>query len=131
MSDCCPRRRPSMRRFALALVISCLSVSWSAPAAPPRKPAVAPVPYLLKSAASLADVEKTLAGKGAHGADLVKAEGPVAAEVVWKHEQDNVQELIESHDGRDHVFFVTDGKATFTLGGELDAPKEISPGEWR
>jgi mannose-6-phosphate isomerase-like protein (cupin superfamily) len=72
-----------------------------------------------------------LGGQGAHGADLVKAAGPMAVEVIWKREQDNTQELLESHDGRDHVFFVTDGKATFTLGGELEDPKEISPGEWR
>src|SRR5205814_2409586 len=89
-----------------------------------------PVPYLVKSAASLAEIEKGLGGEGGHGADLVKP-GPVALEVVWKHEQDNEQKELEVHDGRDHVFFVTEGKATFKIGGELEAPHEISPGEWR
>jgi quercetin dioxygenase-like cupin family protein len=121
-----------MRRVAAALGFACLAVSLPAPAAPPTgKPATAPVPYLLKTGASLAEVEKTLGGQGAHGADLVKAVGPVAVEVVWKHEQDNVMDGVESHDGRDHVFYVTDGRATFTLGGVMDSPREVSPGEWR
>jgi mannose-6-phosphate isomerase-like protein (cupin superfamily) len=120
-----------MPRVAVTLGLVCLAFSVQAPAAPARKPAVAPVPYLLKTGSSLAEVEKTLGGNGAHGADLVKAVGPVAVEVVWKHEQENVQEKAEVHDGRDHVFYVTDGKASFTLGGELEDPSEISAGEWR
>ena len=42
------------------------------PSAPARRPSVAPAAYFVKSAASLADVERTLHGKGAHGADLLK-----------------------------------------------------------
>jgi quercetin dioxygenase-like cupin family protein len=120
-----------MARVIAAAGLLLLVVATPAPAAPPRKPAVAPVPYFVKTAASLAELEKTLAGPGAHGADLVKAVGPMAVEVVWKHEEENQQNGVESHDGRDHVFFVTDGKAVFTLGGEAIEPKEVSPGEWR
>jgi quercetin dioxygenase-like cupin family protein len=120
-----------MPRVTAALAVLLVVSAAPAPAAPARKPAVAPVPYFVKSAASLAELEKTLGGQGAHGADLVKAVGPVAVEVVWKHEEENQQNGVESHDGRDHVFFVTDGKAQFTLGGEAIDPKEVSPGEWR
>ena len=86
--------------------------------------------HIIVTAASLAEVEKTLLGQGAHGADLVKP-GPGAVEVVWKHEEENVQNNVEVHEGRDHVFFVTEGKATFILGGTMEDPKEVSPGEWR
>ena len=81
-------------------------------------------------AASLAEVEKTLQGKGGHGADLLKP-GATAVEIVWRHEEDFEQTELELHDGKDHVFFVTDGQASLTLGGELVAPREISPGEWK
>jgi mannose-6-phosphate isomerase-like protein (cupin superfamily) len=101
-----------------------------APAAAGRRPAAAPVPYFVKSAASLAEVEKTLAGKGGKASDLLKP-AATSIEIVVRHEEDFEQPELELHDGKDHVFFVTDGQATLTLGGELVAPKEISPGEWR
>jgi quercetin dioxygenase-like cupin family protein len=125
-----------MRAFALAggvLVAGGVSVSAGAAdpgAVPGRAPVRAPAPYVVKSAASLAEVEKTLEGHGGHGADLVKP-GATAVEVVWRHEEDHESKDLEVHDGKDHVFFVTDGEATFTLGGELVDPREISAGEWR
>jgi quercetin dioxygenase-like cupin family protein len=100
------------------------------PSAPARRPSVAPAAYFVRSAASLADVERTLHGKGAHGADLLKP-GATSIEIVLRHEDDYEQAELELHDGKDHVFFVTDGQATLTLGGELVAPREISPGEWK
>src|SRR5262245_4001636 len=99
-------------------------------AEPAHKPAAPPVPYFVKTAASLTDLEKTLQGNGAHGADLLKP-GPMALEIVWRHEEDYEQQELELHDAKDHVFYVTEGQAVFTLGGELEAPREISPGEWR
>ena len=51
-----------------------------------RRPAAAPASYFVKTAASLADVERTLQGKGAHGADLLKP-GPTALEIVLRHEE--------------------------------------------
>jgi quercetin dioxygenase-like cupin family protein len=100
------------------------------PNAPVRRPASAPTAYFVKTAASLADLEKTLQGKGAHGADLLKP-AQTAIEIVLRHEDDYEQTELELHDGKDHIFFVTDGKATLTLGGELVAPREVSPGEWK
>jgi quercetin dioxygenase-like cupin family protein len=98
--------------------------------APARKPAIAPTSFFVKTAASLAEVEKTLQGKGAHGADLLKP-GATAVEIVWRHEEDFEQTELELHDGKDHIFFVTEGQATLTLGGELIAPREVSAGEWK
>jgi quercetin dioxygenase-like cupin family protein len=117
----------------LLVVVAFAFLPAYAPAAPSpsaRRPAVAPASYFVKSAASLAEVEKTLQGKGAHGADLLKP-AATAIEIVLRHEEDFEQTELELHDGKDHVFFVTDGHATLTLGGELVAPKEVSPGEWK
>ena len=98
--------------------------------APVRRPAVAPAPYFVKSGANLAELTKTLEGKGAHSADLLKP-GPTALEIVVRHEDDFEQTELELHDGKDHVFLVTEGQATLTLGGELVTPREVSPGEWK
>ena len=102
----------------------------AAPAATARRPVAPPVPYFVKSAASLAELEKTLQGKGGKAGDLLKP-AATSIEIVLRHEEDFEQAEHEIHDGKDHIFFVTDGQATLTLGGELVAPKEISPGEWR
>jgi mannose-6-phosphate isomerase-like protein (cupin superfamily) len=123
------RRVPVLASSALGFW--CLVSSPLAQAAPARQPPAPAAPYVLKTAASLAEIEKSLGGEGAHGADIVKPGGPIAVEVVWKHEKENDQKELEVHEGRDHVFYVTDGKATFKLGGELDGAHEISPGEWR
>ena len=95
-----------------------------------RGPSTAVTPFFVKSAASLAELEKTLEGKGAHGAALLNP-GASPLEIVWRHEEDYEQTELELHDRKEHVFFVTDGQATFTLGGQLVAPHEVSPGEWK
>jgi len=111
--------------------IACLVTgARQAQTAPARKPAAAPAPYFVKTAASLADAEKTLQGKGGHAADLLKP-GATAVEIAWRHEEDFEQPELEVHDGKDHVFYVTEGQASLILGGDLVAPREISTGEWR
>ena len=118
-------------RLGLSLVgITVLLMAPVARSAPARKPSVAPTSYFVKSAASLAEVEKTLQGKGGHAADLLKP-AATAIEIVWRHEEDFEQTELELHDGKDHVFFVTEGQATLTLGGEMVAPREVSAGEWK
>jgi mannose-6-phosphate isomerase-like protein (cupin superfamily) len=117
-----------MRLFLAAAIIA---VATPAPAEPARKPAPATTPYLHKTAASLAEAEKTLLGPGGHAATLVPPSANVALEMAWRHEENQEVGGFESHDGRDHVFFITEGNGVFNLGGELDGPNEISPGEWR
>lgn len=115
---------------ALAIALFAAAPPAAPAPAPARAPAAAPAPYFVKSAASLAELEKTLAGKGGHSGDLLKP-GPTALEIVWRHEEDHEGKELEVHDGKDHVFFIVDGQATFTLGGALVEPREISAGEWR
>jgi mannose-6-phosphate isomerase-like protein (cupin superfamily) len=106
----------------------------AAPAPAPatgRKPAPAAGSYVLKTAASLAEAEKAFKGPGGQGSTLVPSGPNTALEAVWRHEENKEATGLESHDGRDHVFFITEGHAVFVLGGELEDPREISPGEWR
>src|SRR5262245_45997906 len=122
-----------MRTCVGLFLVGLVFLAKDAPAAQgaaARRPAAAPTSYFVKSAASLAELEKTLQGKGAHSADLLKP-AATSIEIVLRHEEDYEQSELELHDGKDHVFFVTDGQATLTLGGELVAPKEVSPGEWK
>jgi mannose-6-phosphate isomerase-like protein (cupin superfamily) len=100
-----------------------------AAAAPVYAPATGPGSFV-KTAASIAEIEKTLQGQGGHAAQILKP-GPGPIEITWRHEEDWDQPELELHEGKDHVFFVTEGQATITLGGRLIEPHEISPGEWK
>jgi quercetin dioxygenase-like cupin family protein len=96
--------------------------------APVYAPATAPG-YFVKTAASIAEIEKTLQGKGGHAAQIL-GPGPSPVEIAVRHEEDWEQPELELHEGKDHVVLVTEGHATITLGGRLVEPHQISPGEW-
>jgi mannose-6-phosphate isomerase-like protein (cupin superfamily) len=118
--------------FALAALVALAAGGAHAqPAAPAHKPAPAAGTYVLKTAASLAEAEKAFKGPGGQGSTLVPSGPNTALEAVWRHEETKEPSGLESHDGKDHVFFVTEGHALFVLGGELENPREVSPGEWR
>jgi mannose-6-phosphate isomerase-like protein (cupin superfamily) len=51
--------------------------------------------------------------------------------VAVQHEQNIKPAMAELHDASDDVYYVLSGSATLTLGGALDTPKEVEPGEWR
>jgi mannose-6-phosphate isomerase-like protein (cupin superfamily) len=121
--------------FLLTFLPTRAPAAVTEPARPPAiEPSYAPTTgsagYFVKTAASLADVEKTLQGKGGRAATLLSP-GPGPIEITWRHEEDVEQPELELHEGKDHVFFVTEGQATITLGGQLVAPHQISPGEWK
>jgi mannose-6-phosphate isomerase-like protein (cupin superfamily) len=120
--------------IALTVVASAQPAAKPAPPAPAaatHKPIPAVTPYLIKSAGSLAEIEKTLLGPGGHASTLVPPTAQVALQIDWRHEENIEAGGYEAHDGRDHVFFITEGNGAFNLGGELEAPTEPSPGEWR
>jgi mannose-6-phosphate isomerase-like protein (cupin superfamily) len=48
-----------------------------------------------------------------------------------QHENNRTGATAELHDASDDVYYVLEGSATLLLGGKLDAPTEIEPGEWR
>lgn len=119
------------RALSASLILSVAGASLALAEPPARKPAVATTPFLVKSAASLAEAEKALLGPGGHAATLVPPGPNVALQIDWRHEENVEAGGYEVHDGRDHVFFVTEGNGFFNLGGELEEAKEASPGEWR
>ena len=51
--------------------------------------------------------------------------------VAIQHENNKTGAAAELHDASDDVYYVLEGSATLVLGGKLDAPKEVEPGEWR
>jgi mannose-6-phosphate isomerase-like protein (cupin superfamily) len=62
--------------------------------------------------------------------ELIGGEG-MELRVAVQHEADKAAASAEIHDASDDVYYVLEGTATLTLGGTLEAPKEVEPGEWR
>ena len=82
------------------------------------------------TAQTVADVERKLHPETNKGEELIGGEG-MELRVVVQHENNLAPASAEIHDASDDVYYVLDGTATLTLGGRLEAPKEIEPGEWR
>ena len=51
--------------------------------------------------------------------------------VAVQHDRSRPNAAAELHDASDDVYYVLEGTATLTLGGKLDAPREVDVGEWR
>jgi mannose-6-phosphate isomerase-like protein (cupin superfamily) len=51
--------------------------------------------------------------------------------VAVQHENNRAAAAAEIHDASDDVYYVLEGSATLTLGGTLESPREVEPGEWR
>ena len=85
--------------------------------------------FVVLHAQSLSDVEKKL-----HPDDkteeLIGGEG-MQLRVAVQHERNKPAGQAEVHDASDDVYYVLEGSAALTLGGTLDAPREVEPGEWR
>jgi mannose-6-phosphate isomerase-like protein (cupin superfamily) len=62
--------------------------------------------------------------------DLIGGEG-MELRVAVQHEAGKAAASAEIHDASDDVYYVLEGSATLTLGGKLESPKEVEPGEWR
>jgi len=109
----------------LALVF----VLTAAAAVAQRKPSEATRPFVVMSAQSLDDLQKTLKPDN-KTSELIDS-GGMQLRVAIQHEKNKVGAAAELHDASDDVYYVLDGSAALTLGGKLDAPKETDPGEWR
>lgn len=62
--------------------------------------------------------------------ELIGGEG-MELRVAIQHESNHAAAAGEIHDASDDVYYVLEGSATLTLGGKLESPKEVEPGEWR
>lgn len=87
-------------------------------------------PFVVMTAQSVAEVERKLHPATNKGEELIGGEG-MELRVVVQHENNLAAAAAEIHDASDDVYYVLEGTATLTLGGRLEAPKEIEPGEWR
>jgi mannose-6-phosphate isomerase-like protein (cupin superfamily) len=94
-----------------------------------RAPSKAIRPVVVLSAQSVADVEKKLAAEN-KVEDLIGGEG-MQLRVAIQHEKGKSDAAAELHDASDDVYYITEGSATLVLGGTLEAPREVEPGEWR
>jgi mannose-6-phosphate isomerase-like protein (cupin superfamily) len=80
-------------------------------------------------AQSIGDVQKKLQGLN-KVEELIGGPG-MELRVALQHENNTTAPTAEIHDASDDVYYVVDGTATLTLGGTLETPKEVEPGEWR
>ena len=96
---------------------------------PERKPSQPIRPFVVMPAQSMADLEKKLHPTN-KAEDLIGGAG-MELRVAVQHESNMSAPTAELHDASDDVYYVLSGTATLTLGGTLDSPKEVEPGEWR
>lgn len=116
--------------FASALAINLSAQSGgTATAAQQRAPSSPMRPVVVLPAQSLSDVEKKLRPDN-KVEELFGGEG-MQLRVAVQHEKNKAAGAGEVHDASDDVYYVLEGSATLTLGGKLEAPSEVEPGEWR
>lgn len=124
-----------MKRILLAIVfIIALSVYASAQTsssstAQQREPGKPLRPFVVLNNQSLDDLEKKLQPDN-KVEELIGGQG-MQLRVAIQHDKSRPKADAELHDASDDVYYVLEGKATLTLGGRLDAPREVEPGEWR
>lgn len=94
-----------------------------------RAPSTPARPFVVMPAQSLADLERKLQPEN-KAEDLIGGKG-MQTRVAVQHDKSRPTAAAELHDTSDDVYYVLEGTATLTLGGKLEAPKEIEPGEWR
>ena len=119
-----------MKRLLFLLVaLITINVGASSQTAGERKPIKPIRPFVVLSSQSLADLQQKLQ-PGNKVEDIIGGEG-MELRVAIQHEKDTAAASAEVHDASDDVYYVLEGAATLTLGGSLETPKEIEPGEWR
>jgi mannose-6-phosphate isomerase-like protein (cupin superfamily) len=96
-----------------------------------RQPSTASRPFTIKSKQQIGEIEKTLARQTGNKSEDVIAAAGMQTRIAIFHDEKRENDNVEVHDASDDVYYVLDGTATLMLGGKLDEPKEISPGEWR
>ena len=114
-----------IRAVLIVLVIFVSTIAVSAQ----RKPSEPTRPFVVMSSQSLDDLQKTLQPDN-KTSELIDSAG-MQLRVAVQHEKNKTGAPAELHDASDDVYYVLDGGATLVLGGKLDAPKEVEPGEWR
>lgn len=104
-----------------------------------RSPSKPIRPYVVKTKQDVAAIETALHAIDADiktketvskTEDLIGGDG-MQLRVAVQYDAKKNSALAEVHDASDDVYYVLDGSAELTLGGELQSPRETNPGEWR
>ena len=114
--------------FAAALAVS-VSAQTESKMTTDRAPSSPIRPFVVLTAQSVADLERKLHPEN-KVEELIGGEG-MELRVAVQHESNHAAPAAEIHDASDDVYYVLEGTATLTLGGRLQSPKEVEPGEWR
>jgi mannose-6-phosphate isomerase-like protein (cupin superfamily) len=122
-----------MNIFLAAVFVAALSIDSAAQVAEnkdaQRVPARPARPFVVLPAQSLSDLERKLRPES-KAEELIGGDG-MQLRVAVQHENNKEATAAEVHDASDDVYYVLEGAATLMLGGKLDAPREVEPGEWR
>jgi mannose-6-phosphate isomerase-like protein (cupin superfamily) len=117
----------------IKVLLSCFAilVFGLSSSAQTRKPSVASRPFIVKTNRQIDDIQKDLAKQAGNKAQDIVAPAGLQTRIAVFHDEKRIDDMVELHDGSDDFYYVLGGTATLMLGGTLDNPKEISPGEWR
>ena len=115
--------------FALAVVALSAQAQTTDKGAAERAPRAPIRPFVVLRSQSLGELERKLHPEN-KTEELVGGEG-MELRVAVQHEKDRAAASAEIHDASDDVYYVLEGSATLTLGGRLESPREVEPGEWR
>src|SRR4030095_14883236 len=124
-----------MLKFKHVPTIVCLTLAFAASSpgqsdkAAQRVPSNPTRPFVVLPAQSLSDLERKLQPEN-KAEDLIGGVG-MQTRVAVEHDKNRPTAAAELHDASDDVYYVLAGTARLTLGGRLEAPKEVEPGEWR
>jgi len=96
-----------------------------------RRPSTSSKPFVVKTKQQVSDIQKSLEAKPGNTNEDVAAAAGSQMRVAIFHDEKRIDDNVEVHDASDDLYYVLTGTATLMLGGSLDTPKEVSPGEWR
>lgn len=109
-----------------AIFIGIFSTLSSAQTREPSKPIR---DYVVKTKQEVSVIEKMLGNENKVN-DLIGGEG-MQLRVAIQHDEKKDSATAEVHDASDDVFYVLEGSAELTLGGNLENPRGATPGEWK
>ena len=116
-------------KLFILLLLASATTAFAQTTETQRAPSSPARPFVVMPAQSVADLEKKLQTEN-KAEDLIGGQG-MQTRVAIQHDKSRPTAAAELHDASDDVYYVLEGTATLVLGGRLDAPKEVEPGEWR
>ncbi len=120
-----------MKKLHILLTFLFIAAASGAVSAQTRQPSTATRPFVIKTKQQVEDIQKALEQKPGNTNEDIAAAAGTQMRVAIFHDEKRVNDNVEIHDGSDDIYYVLKGTATLMLGGTLETPNEISPGEWR